>query len=193
MTTEKRLQSRVIRRELHSSKAGLAITLAVLAIIALAWLGTESVLAALGRPALLLTPTAMATGIRGLAAVQTGILVAAGVVLALIGLILVIAALTAGRRGRHIITAGGTAAVVNDEVIGSALVRTAAATAGISPDRAIATVGRRSATVRITPISGVSIDHAAVQHDVQTAADGFDLTPSIRTKVVIDKRGKVGG
>lgn len=193
MSTDKRLQNRVLRRELHSSKAGLAITLAVLAILALAWVGTESVLAALGKPALLLSPTAMATGIRGLATVQAGILIAAGIVLALIGLALIIAGLTAGRRGRHIIGAGDSAAIVNDEVVGSALVRTAANTAGVSPDRAVANVGRRSATVRLTPISGVPVDRAAVQRAVQDAADGFALTPTIRTKVTIDKKGKVGG
>ena len=193
MSTEKRLQSHVIRRELHSPKSALAIVLALVAIVALAWVGTESVLAAIGRPALLMSPAAMASGIRGLPSVPAGALVASGVVLALIGLILVIAALTAGRRGRHVIGAGSAAAVVNDEVIGSALVRTAASTAGINPDRAVATVGRTSATVRITPISGVPIDRAAVQDAVAEAADAFGLSPSIRTKVVIDKKGQVGG
>jgi hypothetical protein len=193
MSTEKRLQTHVLRRELHSPKSALAIVLAVLAILALAWIGTESVLAALGRPALLLTPAAMGSGIRGLPSVQAGTLIASGVVLALVGLVLVIAALTAGRRGRHVIGAGSAAAIVNDEVIGSALVRTAASTAGISPDRAVATVGRTSATVRITPISGVDIDRAAVQDAVDTAAGEFGLTPGIRTKVVIDKKGQVGG
>lgn len=193
MSTDDKLQSHVLRRELHSPKSGLAITLAVLAIVALAWLGTECVLAALGQPKLLLSPADMAAGIRGLATVQTGLLIAAGAVLALIGLILVIAALTAGRRGRHVIGAGSTAAVVNDEVIGSALVRTAATTASISPDRAVAEVGRRSATVRITPISGVEIDRPAVERAVSDAAEGFGLTPPIRTRVVIDKKGKVGG
>lgn len=193
MTTEQRLQDRVLRRELHSSKAGLAIPLAVLAIVALAWLGTESVLAAIGRPALLLAPADMASGIRGLPTVQAGTLIAAGVVLAVIGLVLIIAALTAGRRGRHVIGAGGTAAVVGDEVIGSALVRTAASSAGISPDRAVASVGRRSATIRITPVSGVSLDRGAVQRQVQEAADGYGVVPPIKTRVTIDKKGEVGG
>ena len=193
MSTDTRLQSHVLRRELHSPKSGLAITLAVLAIVALAWIGTESVLAALGQPALLLTPSAMGEGIRGLPSVQPGILIASGVVLALIGSILVINAFSPGRRGRHIIGAGPAAAVVNDEVIASALVRTAASTAGVSPDRAVATVGRTSATVRITPASGVQLDRAAVQTAVADAADALGLTPGIRAKVVIDKKGKVGG
>lgn len=193
MTTDAQLRSRVLRRELHSSKSGLAIPVAVVAIVALAWIGTESVLAALGRPALLLSPATMAADVRGLPSVQAGVLVAAGAVLALIGLVLVVAALTAGRRGRHLLGDGGNAAVVNDEVIGSALVRTASGTAGISPDRAVAEVGRRTAVVRITPISGVAIDLPTVQRAVQDAADGFGLTPAIRTRVAIDKKGRVGG
>ena len=193
MTTADRLRSRVLRRELHSPRSGLAIPLALLAIVALAWLGTEGVLAALGRPALLLTPKAMGTGIRGLPGVQPGTLIAAGTVLALIGLVLVVTAIAPGRRGRHIIGAGDSAVVVDDAVIASALVRTAANTAGVSPDRAVAHVGRRSATVRVTPVSGVPVDREAVQRDVQAAAEGFGLTPAVRTRVAIDKNGKVGG
>jgi hypothetical protein len=193
MSTDDRLQSHVLRRELHSPKSGLAITLAVLAIVALAWVGTESVLAALGQRALLLTPADMAAGVRGLGSLQPGVLITAGAVLALIGLVLVVLALTPGRRGRHVIGAGRSAAVVNDEVIGSALVRTASSVAGVSPDRAVAAVGRRSATVRITPVSGIALDRAAVQRAVAEAAEGFGITPTIRTRVVLDKKGKVGG
>ncbi|GAA2752728.1 DUF6286 domain-containing protein [Amnibacterium kyonggiense] len=193
MTTDARLKQHVVRRELHSPKSGLAIVLALIAIVALAWVGTESVLAALGRPALLLSPSAMAAGARGLPSLQPGVLIAVGAVIAVIGLVLVIAALTPGRRGRHIIGAGSTAAVVNDEVIGSALVRTASSVAGISPDRAVAEVGQRSATIRLTPVSGVALDRAAVERAVAEAADGLGVTPAIRTRVVIDKKGKVGG
>lgn len=193
MSTEQGLRAHVLRRELHSSKSGIAITLAVLAVIALAWLGTECVLAALGLSALLLTPAAMAAGILALPSVQPGWLIAAGILLALIGLALVVAALSPGRRGRHVIGAGGAAAVVDDEVIGSAMVRTAAQVAGISPDRAVAQVGRRTATVRLTPSSGIPVDRAGAQRAVQQAADGFGLSPAIRTRVTIDRRGRVGG
>jgi hypothetical protein len=193
MSTEQRLQDHVIRRELHSPKSGIAITLAVVAILALAWVGTESVLTALGLPALLLAPADMAAGIRGLPSVQPAVLIAAGAVLAVVGLVLVVASVTPGRRGRHVIGAGRTAAVVNDEVIGSALVRTAASVAGISPDRAVADVGRRSATVRLTPASGVALDRSAVERAVAETASGLGITPAIRTRVVVDKKGRVGG
>ena len=193
MTTDDRLRSRVLRRELHSPRSGTAIPLALAAIVALAWVGAEAVLAALGRPALLLTPRAMAAGIRGLPGVQPGTLIAAGAVLVLIGLVLVVLALAPGRRGRHVVGTGVDAVVVDDAVIASALVRTAASTAGVSPDRCVAHVGRRSATVRVTPVSGVPVDRDAVQRDVQASTEGFGLTPPVRARLVIDRHGKVGG
>lgn len=193
MSTDDRLQNRVLRRELHSPKSGLAILLALLAIVALAWLGAEGVLAALGRPALLLSPAAMAAGIRGLASVQPAVLVTAGVVLAVLGVLLIILSLTAGRRGRHVIAAKGTAAVVDDQVVASALVRAVSQAAGISPDRAVASVGRRSGVVRITPISGVPLDRDAVQRAANDAAAGFGLEPTIRVSTKVDKKGRVGG
>ena len=70
MSTDNALQSHVLRRELHSPKSGLAITLAVLAIVALAWIGTESVLAALGQPgAAAVARPRWRAGVRGLPSV----------------------------------------------------------------------------------------------------------------------------
>jgi hypothetical protein len=135
----------------------------------------------------------MATDIRGLPSLAAGALITAGAVLGVIGILLIIAALKPGRRGRHVIDAGDTAAVVNDEVIASALARSAASEAGLSPDRAVASVGRRSASVRITPISGLPIDRDAVQQAVRERAESLSLTPALRTRVTIAKNGKVGG
>ena len=42
-------------------------------------------------------------------------------------------------------------------------------------------------------MSGVPVDRDAVQRDVQAAAEGFDLTPSVRARVTVDRNGKVGG
>jgi hypothetical protein len=193
MTTTPRLASRVLRRELHSPRSGLAILLAALAVVALAWVGTESVLAAVGRPALLMDPSRMAAGIRGLPSVPSGTLVVTGVVLALIGLVLVVAAVLPGRRGRHVVAGADTPTVVDDAVIASSLVRTAANAAGLSPDRAVASVGKRSAVVRLVPVSGVPVDTAAVQRAVDEQAESFGLQPTIRPRIVVDKNGKVGG
>lgn len=193
MTAEAQLTRRVLRRELHSPRSGLAILLAVVAILALAWVATEGILAALGQRALLLSPSAMVEGVRGLPSVPPGLLITAAVVLVVAGLATLIAAVLPGRRGRHILDGEGSPAVVDDEVIGSALVQAAAASAGIDPDRAVANVGRRTATVRITGTSGVRIDQAEVERAVARTAEELHLTPPVRTRVVLEKNGRVGG
>jgi hypothetical protein len=183
---------RVVRRELHSPRSFAAILVAVLAIIALAWLGTECVLAAAGRPPLLMTPAQMATGITGLGSVASGTLVAAGVALALLGLVLLLVAFTPGRRPRHLIDDERAAIVVNNEVIASAIVREAARAGSVDPDRTVASVGNRTATVRITPTSGTDVDRAAIIRAVDDRLAGFHLSPALSTRVQVDRSGKVG-
>ena len=191
MSTEG-LYRRIRRRETHDSRATPAIVVAVLAVLALAWLVTETVLAASGQRPLLLSPAAMVTGIAGLPSTAVALLITAAVVLVVVGLVLVVLALTAGRLGRHVIDGDRAVVVVHDEVIGSALVRTAADRSSTDPDRAVATVGIRRATVRITPTSGTPIDREAVAAAVDERARSFGLTPAVSSRVVIDRKGEVG-
>ena len=98
----------------------------------------------------------------------------------------------AGRRGRHAIDAEGSPAVVDDEVIASALSRTAAAESGLAPERVVTSVGRRSATVTVTPVSGMGVDREALQRAVAEHASALAVQPPIRTRVVLEARGRVG-
>ncbi|MFT2690263.1 hypothetical protein [Clavibacter zhangzhiyongii] len=75
MSTESTYR-RLVRRETHSSRAGIAITIAVLLILVLAWLGTEAVLAALGVAPLLLAPADLASSALQAASAPAGALVA---------------------------------------------------------------------------------------------------------------------
>ena len=182
---------RILRRETHASRAVPAIIVAAAAAIALAWLVTETVLAALGRSPLLLAPTSMLTGVAGLPSAPVEALTGGGIGLALIGVGLVVLAITAGRLGRHVIPNDRAAVVVHDQVIGSALARTAANVSATDPDLAAASVGTRRATVRITPTSGTDIDRAAVQQAVSERLDGFGLAPAMKTRVVVVRKGEV--
>lgn len=191
MTTTQ-LYRRIRRRETHASRSRAAATVAVLAILALAWLVVETVLAALGARPLLLSPTDM---VRDLVALPTAPVAAVGgaaVVLALLGLLLVVLALTSGRLGRHVLLDERAAVVVDDEVVASALVRAAADASGVDPDRAVATVGRRTATVRVTPTSGDPLDRAAALAAVNDRLEAFGLVPSVRGRIVVTKQGQVG-
>jgi len=190
MSAAPRLVKRVVRRELHSSRSGAAVVVALLALLATAWIGTEAVLAALGRPALLLSPAAMAAGVRALPSVQPTPLVVAGAVLALVGVVLLVLAVAPGRRARHVVP-GTTPTVVEDAVVASSLVRAAADAAGLDPDRAVAVVGRRSALVRVTPTSGIAVDRGEIEKAVADRAASLRLQPAIRTRVAVDRKGKI--
>lgn len=192
MTSTTSLYRRVLRRETHAARATPAIIVAVLAIIALAWLGTECVLAAIGQHALLLSPAAMVTDIAGLAAVAAGTLIAIAAGVAVVGLILLLIGLSAGRLARHTLPSDRAAIVVHDEMIASALVRYAAAAASTDPDRAVAGVGRRRAVVRLTPTTGTAIDTDSVSSDLTERLQQYALKPRLKARVVVMKQGKVG-
>ena len=183
---------RVQRRELHASRAVPAIVLAILAILALAWLGTECVLAALGQKPLLLSPATMATDIVGLAAVAAGTLIGIGVALVVVGIVVILIGVTSGRLARHTIADDRAVVVVHNEMVASALVRQAATASSTNPDHAVASVGKRRATVRLTAPSGVSIDRGAVESVLSEQLARYELRPGLKARVHINKEGKVG-
>ncbi|PRY64691.1 hypothetical protein B0I08_11276 [Glaciihabitans tibetensis] len=184
---------RILRRETHSPRAGLAIALAVVLILVLAWIGTESVLAFLSRPALLVAPgDALSAATTLPEAVVPATIIGGGAVLAVIGLIILLFALLPGRRARHIGVVDRTAVVVDNTVIASALARTASYTADIDPDQVVVTIGRRTAEVSVRPTSGFAVDRAAIAEAVAEQLEALNLTPTIRSKVVIEKKGVVG-
>jgi hypothetical protein len=82
---------RILRRETHSSRSGIAVTLAVLLVLVFAWIGTEAVLAAVGTAPLLVAPADAASAVLGAAGAPVGALTAVGAVVAIIGLVLIIA------------------------------------------------------------------------------------------------------
>lgn len=191
--THPTLYRRVLRRETHSPRAALAVFAAVLLILAFAWMATESVLELLGRPPLLVSPGEALLAVISLpTAVITPAIVGAGVVATIIGLIFVAYAVLPGRRARHTGVVGRTAVVVDNAVIASALARTASNAANIDPDQVVVSIGHRTAEIRVRPSSGFSVDEAAIVSAVEQQLDDFELTPSIRSKVTIDRKGVVG-
>lgn len=184
---------RVVRRETHSPRSGLATTVAVILVLLLGWLGTESVLALVGAAPLLADPRSLVAAAAGLPdSVAPPVLVAAGAVVALLGLVLVIAALAPGRRARHATATGRTAFVADDRAIASSLARTASRTARVDPDQVSVTIGRRRATVHVRPTSGFPVDADEIRSAVDAALGTYELTPSIRAAVVVAREGTVG-
>lgn len=188
----KSIYRRIGRRETHSPRSVLAIILAVIVLLAAAWFGTEIVLSLLGRPALLAAPTDIEASTVSVAAVPFGFLLAAGIVLALLGLILIIAALTAGRRARHVIETDRAVTVVDNNVIASALARHAAYAGGTDPDNTNVSVFHNRAVVEITPSSGTTTDTAPIKDTVDAQLDAYGMRPKLRSKITVKKTGKVG-
>ena len=184
---------RILRRETHSPRSGFAIALAVVLIFVLAWIGTESVLALLGRPALLVAPEDSLGSVLGLPTLVTSSgIIGAGSAVAVIGLLIVLVALLPGRRARHTGVVGRTAVVVDNVVVASALARVASRSANIDPDQVVVTIGHRTVDVTVRPSSGFPVDDARVLTAVQEALTTFELTPALRAKVTIEQKGVVG-
>ncbi|MBG6215450.1 hypothetical protein RCH23_003386 [Cryobacterium sp. CAN_C3] len=192
MSENTALYQRIKRRETHSSRSGLAITLAVIVILASAYAITEMILHLAGQPALVSDMFGVAQATAGLAEYTAGIVIAVGIVTALIGLINVTASLTAGRRARHLVETEKTSAVVDNAVIASGLARHAASAGNISPDNVTVSVSHRSAVVRLTPAIGAAIDTSAVTAAVQEQLDSYALIPKVRPRVVIDEHRNGG-
>jgi hypothetical protein len=186
------LYRRIRRRETHSSRSGLAITLAVIVILTCSYGIVEMVLHLAGQPALINDMFGAANAAAGLAAYTPGIVITTGALTALIGVIIMIASLTAGRRARHLIDTEMTSAMVDNAVIASALARHAAQTGKVSPDNATVSVSRRSAVVTLTPTFGTAIDASAVTRAVHAQLDSYALTPKVRPRVIIKEQAKVG-
>ncbi|WP_317231871.1 DUF6286 domain-containing protein [Clavibacter capsici] len=183
---------RLVRRETHSSRSGIAVTLAVILILVLAWLGTEAVLQAVGAAPLLVAPADAVTAALDAVSAPAGWLVAAGIVAALVGLVLVVVGLKPGRRGRRGASSARTAAVVDDRVIARSLARTASYAGGVSPEQVDVSVAHRTALVRLTPTSGRTTDVHAVEEAVRAELAGYDYAPALTAKVTLAQEGKVG-
>jgi len=186
------LYKRIVRRETHSSRAGIAITLAVLLIVALAWIGTEAVLAAVGTAPLLLAPTDLVDSTLDAASAPVGVLTAVAVVVALIGLVLIVVSLAPGRRGRRGGKAERTVAVVDDRVIARSLARTASYAGDVDPSQVSVSVGKRSALIEVTRTSGRQTDVRSIDEAVRDELDAYDFSPALRHKVKLSEKGTVG-
>ncbi|KQO48342.1 MULTISPECIES: hypothetical protein [unclassified Frigoribacterium] len=188
------LYRRVLRRELHSSRSGSTIVVLVLLTLVVGYVGVEAVYAALGRPALLFSPVdvlaTLTSSVDG--GGTSGHVLGAGVVAALVGLVLVALAVTAGRRGRHTIDDDRVAVVVDDRVIASSLARTARTSGRLSEQQVSAWVSRRRAQIDLTPSSGLTVDDAAVGSAARAELESVAYRPALSARVRTTDQGRLG-
>lgn len=191
---------RVVYRETHSTRAAVATVAAVL-VMGLAGYGLlEAAVHAIGQPAWLIEPQLAAERIIALpAGIPPLLLGASGAVVAMVGLFFLLNAILPGRRARHVLngttlngTGSSSAVVVDDEVIASALARSARLVANVTPEQVMVVVSRRQIIVNVRPTSGVPVAEAAVLAAVQDELSGMSLVPEPDVRVNISTVGVIG-
>jgi len=180
---------RIRRRSVHRSRStAVAVALVVLALVA-AWIGTESVLSAIGRPPLVADPqTVVDTALRPDAAFVTIVEVIAGV-LVVLGVVLVVLALKPGRQHRSVVEHERGAVVIDSRIVASTAANAAGMAAGVPEGNASATARGRSTEVRIVPVTGVPVDEATVRAAVVERLSGLDERFGRRVRVRVEEKG----
>ncbi|WIB32285.1 DUF6286 domain-containing protein [Curtobacterium sp. MCSS17_005] len=183
------VERRIRRRSVHRSRStAVAVALVVLALVA-AWIGTEAVLSAIGRPPLVADPqTVVDTALRPDAAFVTVVEVVAGV-LVVLGVVLVVLALKPGRQHRSVVEHARGAVVIDARIVASTAANAAGTAAGVPEGNASATARGRSTEVRIVPVTGVPVDEASVRAAVVDRLSGLDERFGRRVRVRVEEKG----
>lgn len=185
--------ARLVRREMHSSRAVPSVVTAVVLILACLVLLFEAVLNAVGDRPFLVDLEAAAARVGALpAGVPASLLGAGSFLLLVLGLLLLLLALAPGRRARYTIPNARAAVVVDAEVVASSLARRARTAAGVAPEQVLVTVGRSSVTVQIRPTSGMPVDAEAVRAAVADDLRRAGVEPAPRISVVVAETGVIG-
>ncbi|WP_251043412.1 DUF6286 domain-containing protein [Arthrobacter sp. ISL-48] len=205
---------RIIYRETHSPRAAVATVAAVLVMVLAAYGLLEAGVHAIGQPAWLIEPQVaaerMAALPSGISPVLLGVI---GAVLAMAGLFFVLNAVLPGRRARHLLNGqyggqasgagpgtedlpagpgNGPSVVVDDEVIASALARSARLAANVTPEQVMVVVSQRQVIVNVRPTSGVPVDETSVLAAVQEELDEMALIPAPQVRINVSTSGVIG-
>ncbi|MDT0231893.1 DUF6286 domain-containing protein [Curtobacterium sp. BRB10] len=183
------VERRIRRRSVHRSRStAVAVALVVLALVA-AWIGTEAVLSAIGRPPLVADPqTVVDTALRPDAAFVTVVEVVAGA-LVVLGVVLVVLALKPGRKHRSVVEHERGAVVIDARIVASTAANAAGMAAGVPEGNASATARGRTTEVRIVPVTGVPVDEASVRAAVVERLSGLDERFGRRVRVRVEEKG----
>lgn len=172
---------RLARREMRSSRAAISLSCALLLLLPTMWVAAELLLSLASANALVLPPATLAQGVVDVATqTRAEVLLAAGVALALVGAVLVLLAVLPGAKPRQIMDSRRCAIVVDNEVLASALSRTARRVAGLAPEQVASTVGHRSVEVALKPGPGRTVDAAAAFNAVEAEVAGYGLVRTLK-------------
>ena len=185
---EQRTYRRVLRREQYRSRSFAVIVALTLVSIGLAYAATESALSALRFAPLLLAPAAVLEAVN---APSVSALIAARAA-GLFGVILILIAITPGRRARHSLPHERLAIVVDDQVLAGAIGRSARVVASVPAERVHTTISRRRAAIAVTPTSGFRVDSAEVEAAASDLIERLSPAPRVQVAATVSTVGVVG-
>ena len=183
------VERRIRRRSVHRSRStAVTVALVVLVLVA-AWIGTESVLRAIGRPPLVADPqTAVDAALRPDAAFTT-IAEVVAVVLVVLGVVLIVLALKPGRQHRSVVEHERGAVIIDTRIVASTAANAAGMAAGVPEGNASATARGRRTEVRVVPVTGVPVDEALVRDAVRDRLVGLDERFGRSVRVRVEEKG----
>lgn len=183
------IERRLSRRSVHRSRStAVSVALVVLVLVA-AWIGTESVLRAVGSAPLLADPqTAVDAALKPDAAFLT-IAEVIAVVLVVLGIVLVVLALKPGRQHRSPVPHDRGAVVIDTRIIAATAANAASTAAGVPEGNTSASSRGSSTEVRVVPVSGVAVDESAVRAAVEERLGRLDERYGRRVKVRVAEQG----
>ncbi len=178
----------VVRRETHSPRTGAMLVVVVLLVLAAVYAAVEIALSLAGQPPLLLSPGAAADALATLpTAVFPAGLIAAGVVIAVVGLIVLVIAVAPGRLSRHEMAWDDRAVVVDNGVVASSIAQHLSNESGIARENVVVGVAHRTVDVTVRPPLGIPVDIDGLRAIVDDEVTSYRLTPSVRTRVRVER------
>lgn len=175
---------RIARRETHSPRTVAMVITAIVIILVLAYVGTEILLKLLGQPPLLFAPATSADFLADLATQQpVALIITIAVAVAILGLILIIVALTPGRLAKHRMQLGDRVVLVDNGVIAAAVAQHVSDETGIARNNVTVGVSHRSIDVTLTTDTPTLVDTSRIRQLVDAEVDSYQLTPPIKTRV----------
>ena len=185
--------TKALRRETHSARSGLSVIAAVAIAAVSVYCLLEVLLDGLGQPTWLVDPISSAQWLAELPGSYPPLLLgAAGVLTFLVGLIFLGQGLLPGRRARHTIAHPRVAIVVADEVVASALARSARMAAGVTREQVMVVVSARHVQVNIRPTSGIRLSETHIKAAVESELAAMELRPEPTVSVKLADGGVIG-
>ncbi|WP_315914468.1 DUF6286 domain-containing protein [Arthrobacter sp. lap29] len=183
----------ILRRETHSPRSAASFIAAILVAAIALYCMLETVLSGLGQPTWFISPGRAMQWVADLPGDAPRLLLgAAGVLLALVGLIFFCHGVLPGRRARHVLRHPRVAIVVDDEVVASALAKTARMSAGVTREQVMVVVSARQVQVIVRPTSGIPLMEDRIQAAVETRLNAMSLDPVPSVSVKLAESGVVG-